>query len=140
MAQVLFEAFLVEKGVREEWRVESAGVWAHQGANATQNAQVVMVERGLNLESHRSQPADPTLLKQFDLVIVMEEEHKVVLQERNPTLAERILTIRELVGGRGDFDDPVGGSEKLYRQAAEEISTILEQAFPKIVGTIDNLK
>ncbi len=140
MAEVLFRQLLEEKGEAGDWRVESAGVWAYQGAKATQNAQVVVAERGLNLEGHRSQPTDPALLKQFDIIIVMEEEHKVVLQERNPTLAERILTIRELVGGRGDFDDPVGGSEKVYRQAAGEIYAILEQAFPTIVGTIDNLK
>ncbi len=140
MAEVLFRQLLEEKVEAGDWRVESAGVWAYQGAKATQNAQVVMAERGLNLEGHRSQPTDPALLKQFEIIIVMEEEHKVVLQERNPALAERILTIRELVGGRGDFDDPVGGSEKVYRQAAGEIYTILEQAFPTIVGTIDNLK
>jgi protein-tyrosine phosphatase len=132
MAQVLFKQLLEEKGELDEWRVESAGVWTHQGANATQNAQVVMAERGLSLESHRSQSADPTLLKQFDLVIVMEEEHKVVLQERNPTLDERILTIRELVGGSGDFDDPVGGSEKLYRQAAGAIKDLLSDSWTEI--------
>ena len=63
-----------------------------------------------------------------------------MLQERNPALAERILTLRELIGGRGDFDDPVGGSVEVYRHAAGEIYAILAQAFPKIVGTIDSLK
>ncbi|MCJ7566932.1 MAG: hypothetical protein MUO58_05280 [Anaerolineales bacterium] len=63
-----------------------------------------------------------------------------MLQERNPALAERILTLRELIGGRGDFDDPVGGAVEVYRHAAMEISAIIEQAFPKIVGTIDSLK
>ena len=132
MAEVLFRQLLEEKGEADEWRVESAGVWAFQGAKATLNAQVVMAERDLNLEGHRSQPTDPALLKQFEIIIVMEEEHKVVLQERNPTLAERILTIRELVGGHGDFDDPVGGSEKVYRQAAGAIFDLLSDGWTEI--------
>ncbi len=136
MGEVLFRQLLEEKGEADEWRVESAGVWAYQGAKATQNAQVVMVERGLNLEGHRSQPTDQALLKQFDIIIVMEEEHKVVLQERNPTLAERILTIRELVGGHGDFDDPVGGSEKVYRRAAGAIFNLLSEGWTKIKARI----
>jgi len=66
----------------------------------------------------------------------MEEEHKVVLQDRNLTLAERILTIRELVGERGDFDDPVGGSEKLYRQAARAIIDLLSEGWAEIQSRI----
>jgi protein-tyrosine-phosphatase len=137
MAEVLFEKLLEEKGLLEDWRVESAGVWAYQGAAATQNAQVVMAERELDLGGHRSQPTDPVLLKQFDIIIVMEVEHKLVLQERNPALADRILTIRELVGGRGDFDDPVGGSVEVYREAADEIYTILDEAYPFILSKTD---
>ena len=132
MAEVLFKQLLEENGEVDEWRVESAGVWAYQGAKATQNAQIVMAERGLNLERHRSQLTDPALLNQFDIIIVMEEEHKVVLQERNPNLTERIMTIRELVGGTGDFDDPVGGSEKVYRQAAEAIFNLLSNGWIEI--------
>lgn len=132
MAEVLFEKLLGEKGVRDDWRVESAGVWAYQGAAATQHAQTVMADRGLNLHGHRSQPTDPALLKQFDLIVVMEVDHKQVLQERNPALADRILTLRELVGGKGDFEDPVGGSVETYRAAANEIFAILEKASPVI--------
>jgi protein-tyrosine-phosphatase len=52
MAEVLFEAFLVRKGMREEWRVESAGVWAYEGSRATANAQKAMAERDLDLSQH----------------------------------------------------------------------------------------
>ena len=137
MAEVLFEALLEEKGVREEWRVESAGVWAYDGARATGNAQTVMAERKLNLDDHRSQLADPALLEQFDLIVVMTGVHKDVLQEHNPALAERILTIRELAGGSGDFDDPVGGSEEVYRHAADELEKILVESYVQIKALIE---
>jgi protein-tyrosine-phosphatase len=76
MAEVLFEALLEERGDRDDWRVESAGVWAYNGARATTNAQRAMENRGLDLRAHTSQPAERTLLKQFDVIVVMEQEHK----------------------------------------------------------------
>jgi protein-tyrosine-phosphatase len=132
MAQVLFEAFLVEKGVREEWRVESAGVWAYDGSPATANAQKAMAERGLDLSRHLSQPASSTLLKQFDLTLVMEQEHKKVLQDQNPKLADRIYLMREIVDQEGDFADPVGGSLERYRAAADELGMLMRDGMDRI--------
>ncbi len=132
MAQVLFEAFLVGKGVREEWRVESAGVWAYEGSQATANAQKAMAERGLDLSQHVSQPADSTLLKQFDLTLVMEQRHKTVLQEQNPQLADRIYLMREIADQEGDFADPVGGSLERYRAAADELGMLMRDGMDRI--------
>jgi protein-tyrosine-phosphatase len=139
MAQVLFEAFLVEKGVREEWRVESAGVWAYDGSPATANAQKAMAERGLDLSRHLSQPASSTLLKQFDLTLVMEQEHKKVLQDQNPKLADRIYLMREIVDQEGDFADPVGGSLERYRAAADELERIMKESYERITAVIDKV-
>ena len=136
MAQVLFEAFLVRKGVREEWMVESAGVWAYEGSRATTNAQKAMAERGLDLSRHLSQPASSTLLKQFDLTLVMEQEHKTVLQDQNPQLADRIYLMREIAGQEGDFADPVGGSLEQYRAAADELERLIEGSFDRIEGLV----
>ena len=137
MAEVLFEAFLVEKGEREQWRVESAGVWAYDGARATMNAQEVMVERGLSLSQHLSQLASSTLLKQFDLTLVMEQGHKTALQGQNPPLADRIYLLREIAGQEGDFEDPVGGSLDLYRTAADELDKIINDSYERITAVID---
>ena len=132
MAQVLFEAFLAEKDVRDEWRVESAGVWAYDGSRATMNAQTVMAERGLDLSRHLSQPASSTLLKQFDLTVVMEQEHKMVLQDQNPQLADRIYLMREVADQEGDFADPVGGSLERYRAAADELGMLMRDGIDRI--------
>ena len=129
MAEVLFEKLLEERGEREAWRVESAGVWAYQGAGATANAQLAMQDRGLDLSGHASQPTERTLLKQFGVIVVMEVEHKTVLQKANPDLAERIITLRELIGQQGDFNDPVGGSLEVYNKAADELEELLDIAF-----------
>jgi protein-tyrosine-phosphatase len=139
MAEVLFEAFLVRKGMREEWRVESAGVWAYEGSRATANAQKAMAERDLDLSQHLSQPADSSLLKQFDLTLVMEQRHKTVLQEQNPQLADRIYLLREIAGQEGDFADPVGGSLERYRAAADELEMMIKDSYERITAVIDKV-
>jgi len=132
MAEVLFRQLLEEKGEADEWRVESAGIWAYRGAPATQHAQVVMAERGLDLSQHLSQPADSTLLNQFDLTLVMEQEHKTVLQDQNPQLVDRIYLMREIAGQEGNFADPVGGSVELYRTAADELGMLMRDGMDRI--------
>jgi len=134
MARVLFEALLKAKGGQGEWWVDSAGVWASEGAPATANAQLAMAERGLDLSGHRAQPATQALLRRFDLIIVMEQEHKEVLLAENPGLAGVVYTLRELAGGQGDFEDPVGGSLEVYRAAAAELQSLLEAAWPRMRG------
>jgi protein-tyrosine-phosphatase len=134
MAEVLFEALLEERGERDDWRVESAGVWAYHGARATTNAQRAVEERGLDLSGHASQPTERTLLKQFDVIVVMEVEHKTVLQSANPDMADRIFTLRELVGQQGDFNDPVGGSLEVYKSAADELEALLDEVYKRITN------
>lgn len=132
MAEVLFESLLEKRAERDGWRVESAGVWAYGGASATSNARLAMEKRSLDLSNHMSQPAERSLLKQFDVVIVMEHEHKTVLQADHPDLRERIYTLRELAGQQGDFKDPVGGSLPVYEAAADELETLLGTAYGRI--------
>ena len=137
MAEVLFEAFLAERVAIEGWRVESAGVWAYDGIRATAHAQDVMAERGLSLSQHHSQLASPSLLEQFDLTLVMEQRHKMVLQEQNPQLADRIFLTREIAGQDGDFTDPVGGSLELYRAAADELEMIIKASYQRTTALFD---
>jgi protein-tyrosine-phosphatase len=96
-----------------------------------------MAERGLDLSQHLSQPADSTLLRQFDLTLVMEQRHKTVLQEQNPQLVDRIYLMREIAGQEGDFADPVGGSLERYRTAADELEMIIKDGYERIAAVID---
>jgi protein-tyrosine-phosphatase len=138
MAEVLFKATLAERAELEAWRVESAGVWAYAGAPATGNAQVAMRERGLDLSQHLSQPATNELLAQFDLIVVMTREHKQALLDQMPSLDGKIIMLRELGGGSGDFADPVGGSLPVYRNAADEIFSLLVEGYSKITKSLND--
>jgi len=139
MAEVLFKSILKERGELDEWRVESAGVWAYAGGPATENAQQAMQERGLDLSVHRSQPASNELLAQFDLIVVMTREQQEALLNQDPALADRVILLRELVGEQGDFADPVGGSFEVYQRAADELVKIISEGQPRILKLLANL-
>jgi protein-tyrosine-phosphatase len=132
MAEVLFKDLVRQRGEANEWRIESAGVWAYGAAPATENARRAMEERGLDLSTHRSQPATNELLSQFDWIIVMTREHRETLLAQMPALAGKVLLLRELGGESGDFADPVGGGIEVYRLAADEIQALLRSGLPKI--------
>jgi protein-tyrosine phosphatase len=138
MAEVLFKKLVRDKDEEDLWRVESAGVWAYAGAQATDNAQRAMMERGLDLSGHRSQPATNELLSQFDLIVVMTREHKEALLEQMPALEGKTVLLREIAGEKGDFADPVGGDITVYRSAADEIESLLEQGYPNLLSHTDN--
>jgi protein-tyrosine-phosphatase len=137
MAEVLFRKLVHDKGERDEWRVESAGVWAYAGAPATENAQLAMQKRGLDLSQHRSQPATDGLLAQFDLIVVMTREHREALLGQMPALDGKVRLLRELGGDAGDFADPVGGNLAVYDQAAEEIDGILRRGFSGLHSLVE---
>ena len=133
MAEALLKNIVLERDEESKWEIASAGVWAATGVPATDNARVVMEERGLELSEHLSQPITRDLLGKYHLVLVMENDHKEALQANYPEFADRIVLFRNLAGDDSDFEDPVGGSLDQYRGAADEIQHILTSGFGQIV-------
>ena len=133
MAEVLFKSILDDAGVLSNWRVASAGTWAHDGIHATDLARQVMRERGLDIEGHRSQPTSGEMLAEFDLVLVMEERHREYLQRSYPLVVDRLNLFSEIAGYETDIDDPVTGTAATYRATVEQMAAIFEQGYDCIL-------
>ena len=129
MAEVLLKDMLATHPEIETYRVESAGVAALDGFRASENSRLVMEERGLDLTRHRSQSIRAELLEDFNLILVMEETHRKLLVQEFPRFAERIYLLTEMVGEKGDVDDPYGSVLTAYRVTAEEIQQLLQDGF-----------
>lgn len=85
--------------------VYSAGVEAVVGAPADVTAQLVMRERGFNIESHRARQAILPLLVKSDLILTLDESHTVWLAQRYPQLSGRVHKLLRWRGG-ADVADP----------------------------------
>ena len=121
----------------DEWHIDSAGVWADPGFPPAQNTQLVLASRGITVSEHRSQAITPQMIRDFDLILVMERNHQEALRAAFPGDAARILMMTEIVGGSMDIVDPVGGSPVDYEDTAVEIEGILEKGFDEIIRLID---
>jgi protein-tyrosine phosphatase len=125
MAEALFAEIIRNNGEVDEWWIDSAGVSAFDGEQATNNTQVVAAERGLDLSSHRSKFSSRDVVEPFSLVLVMEERHRTMLREAFPELSERIYLLKEMTSGIGDVHDPIGTDIVNYRAMADEVNGIL---------------
>lgn len=128
----LFADLVEKKHHPDEWRIESAGCWAMAGMPATSNAVEAVRKLGLNLDDHRAQPVTDWLLKQFQLVLCMEMEHKTTLRRNYPEHAGKIYLLSEMSSHLQEIDDPVGQSIERYSSTIGKISQFLDAGYPRI--------
>lgn len=116
----------------EDWVIESAGVWALENQQAADNTQKLLLEKQIDLNSHRSRPVNLALIKEFNLILVMERNHKEALQSAFPEYRSKIYLLSEMVGRQNEIIDPVGGTLSDYKATEIEIENILLQGFSEI--------
>jgi protein-tyrosine-phosphatase len=117
----------------DDWRIESAGTWASEGIPPVQNTRLTISSLfKTDISDHRSRIVSRGLLNSFNLILTMEKGHKEALQVEFPELAERIFTISEMVDGKNDIQDPIGGTLFDFRETARDLDRILTQGFEKI--------
>jgi protein-tyrosine-phosphatase len=134
MAEVIFRAQLEQHETNAPaWRVESAGTWAQDGSPAARNAVELMNRRGLDLSQHRSRTVNADLLAQFQLILVMEANHKEALSIEFPNLKNRIFMLSEMVGRQISVADPVAKDISAYQACSEEMEAYIVQGWQRIL-------
>ncbi|MGB7118071.1 MAG: hypothetical protein WBD56_18195, partial [Anaerolineales bacterium] len=114
------------------WKIESSGVWDIGDQQAALNTQLVLQERGIDLNDHVSRTITGTMLSEFNLVLVMEDNHKEVLKLAFPEYTDLIYMLSEMVGEIFDIVDPIGRSLADFEETALEMERILTEGFAKI--------
>lgn len=132
MAEALLKHKIQSANLSEQIMVLSAGTFAG-GEAASHNASQVMRARGLSLDEHTSRQVSPAFVQAADLILTMTEAHKRMVLSLVPEAAGKIFTLSEFAGQPGDVLDPFGGSEALYESCAQQITTILDKSWEKIV-------
>jgi protein-tyrosine phosphatase len=133
MAAALMRSRIAEKDLAADVQVLSAGVWADDGSRASTGATVVLRNRGLDLAEHRSQTLTYPLLKQADIILVMEEAHRRSIFYMAPEVLSKVYLLSEMAGGHADVADPYGGSVEEYTETADELAALLDKGLPKIL-------
>ena len=122
----------------KSWNVGSAGTKAGSGSAPNPVVAYILFQRGVNINSHRSKPVTPRLLRRYYWIIVMEKAHRQAITEMEPDSESRVFVMRELIHGNRlndpNMPDPTGKEVDDYR----ELFDILDQEIPQLVKILQN--
>lgn len=124
MAQAIAEKYISEHHL--PLIADSAGLAAFPGAPASENAVMVMREKGADLSSFRAKPFTKEIAQTADFIYCMTPEHLYAAQSLFPAQKDKMALLAE-----SPVSDPYGGNAEVYRKTAGEIEKavieILEQ-------------
>ena len=128
MAEGLLRSALSEY---DEIQVESAGLGAVVGHPADDHALALMKELGEDISAHRARQIHPDMVKDADLVLVMEAGHKRAIDDADPTARGKVYRLGEWQNR--DIDDP-------YRQPRAAFADALEDIQEGVASWVEKLR
>jgi len=131
MVSAQLRVALIAAGVRGV-RVHSAGTIAVDGHQASIEAIEVSAEHGLDIAYHRSTALTGDLVRQADLILVMEERHINLIANKIPNATKKTFLLSDFADDRDkgmDITDPLGTTIAFYDQVFKKT----EQMVVKVV-------
>jgi protein-tyrosine phosphatase len=119
MAAALFSA----RAGRRPGQVASAGVAAMVGYKVPEEVRSLMEERGIDISRHRGVQITCEMAQAFDLVLVMEEAHRLFLEQNWMALRGRVRRLGEWRDM--DIDDPFNRPSEAYATCLDRIDACL---------------
>ncbi len=136
MAEALLRDRLHKRG--RDWIVSSAGTWAHWIRGASEYSMEVMLQAGFDITAHRSRMVNEALLNEADLVLCMETGHVEALHIEFPDYAFKIKLLSEMAGQQISVHDPYGEPLAMYRQMANELTTLIDAGLERIIELVES--
>jgi protein arginine phosphatase len=134
LAEAIANSVAVERGF-DDLDVSSAGTSAWEGASASDGALLVGLERGLDLNAHRSRQLDRELVEQADLVLAMGPHHLERVEALGGAGKSHLLTAYATRGqSTRPVNDPMGAELDVYRATADELDRAVRQAIERMVA------
>jgi len=110
--------------------VQSAGLAAILGAEATPEVVAIAAEQGADLGDHRSQALGLEMLAWADHLLTMTQGHLRLLESLELDVGPR----PRLLSPRGDdVDDPLGGGPEVYQACADQLLACLRERLPEFL-------
>ena len=122
---------------RKKVRILSAGVRARTGSSAHQVSRHVARTNGFSLSSHRSRKFTPKLIKQADVILVMEQYQKDELLKRFPKAEGKTFRMMEYLWHGDEKDildipDPTGQDTANYQEFIEVAHAEVDRIFREL--------
>lgn len=125
-------------GALKKIRITSAGTHAVRGGRVNDVAALIARKHGFTLRRHLSTPLSDRIVKQADLILVMEKEHKDFILQKWPEAESKVFRLMEF-GWTGedpdeslDVPDPTG-------KCADDFRAFDETARGEVVRVMEEL-
>lgn len=128
MAEAIMRKIAQENDMDIE--VSSAGIFAENGAGASENAIKAMRVFGISLKEHKAKGLTEKMISESDIILTMTEGQRQMIEAYAP---EKIFSIYEFLGLSGDIEDPYGGDLDEYNETAQEIYDALVDVAESLV-------
>ena len=103
---------------------DSAGVFAIDGTEISDNAKKVLLEKGYNFGDLKSKRVTKEIFKDFNLILTMTQEQKEILKTFFLEEKDKIYTLKEYNSDKeefGEIADPFGGDLQIYTKILLDI-------------------
>lgn len=133
MAKALIRKEIEDRGLDSDIAVDSAGTYAMVEHPASRGSVSAMAQRDLDISEHRAKQLTTDLVNQADVILVMEERHRRSIFVTWPRAVMKTLLLSELSGDHAGIDDPYGGEQWQYNQAAEIIEGYVQRGMSTLL-------
>jgi protein-tyrosine phosphatase len=116
VAEFLFRRELGERDIR----VSSAGLGALVGQPMDKHAMALLKDRGIDASEHRARQLEPSMLREADLILAMEQRHLNSVARLAPEASGKVFLFDKWHAG-GDVPDPYRCSRRVFEQVHASI-------------------
>ena len=129
MAEGMLQDALMKTG-KTDYSVSSAGLGALMGHTADPAACELMAQKGLDISAHRARQLTGDMIRNADLILVMEAWQKAAIETRAPSAKGKVFRLGKW--GKFDISDP-------YRKDISEFirsMTLIEQGIAQWIAKL----
>ena len=110
--------------------ISSAGLGALLGYPADPLSIEVSAEQGVDLSAHRARQLSSWMCQAADMILVMEQRHKVEVEQLHPLVRGKVFRLGEL--GKFDIEDPHRKPREAFDTAYAHIARGVADWVPRI--------
>ncbi len=124
---VLAEYLMKKLDSDQKYKIRSAGVLAQPNLAIPGHVTRLLEEENVQNFKHVPTKISEELVGAADYIFVMEQYHADFIADSFPQAKSKVSLLASQ-----DIEDPIGGSEKMYRQCLEEIKKALGDILKKL--------
>ena len=129
LAEYRFKELLKDKDIL----ISSAGVNALVDQPADKSAQLIAEENGFDLKSHTGQAITESIIQEYQLILVMENQHKKLICDLYPFSTGKVFLLGKWLEDP-EIIDPYKRSLEMFRATYEKIDQSCRQWIPYLKG------